>query len=297
MSAQILVGTAGWSYKDWEGIVYPPGMKKTEHPAAYLAHYFDVIEINSSFYGHIKPEVGKLWCRKVAAVNPRFRFTAKLNRVFTHSPNAVIEPTSAATLLPNPEDEVLAKQGLDAIAGEGRLGALLIQFPVSFRNTNENRAYLEALLERFTDYPQVVEVRHASWNNEGILRYFVEKGVAFCNIDQPLLGRSLAPTGHATSKIGYVRLHGRNYDQWFDSDSRNDRYNYLYTEKELAGWQKRIEDVAAKTEVTFVITNNHFEGQAAVNALQLKHALTGQPVAAPETLVERYPVLETILES
>ncbi|MDP9263375.1 MAG: DUF72 domain-containing protein [Acidobacteriota bacterium] len=297
MSAQILVGTAGWSYKDWEGIVYPPGMKKTEHPAAYLAHYFDVIEINSSFYGHIRPEVGKLWCRKVAEVNPRFRFTAKLNRVFTHSPNAVLEPTSAATLLPNPEDEVLAKQGLDAIAGEGRLGALLIQFPVSFRNTNENRAYLEALLERFTDYPQVVEVRHASWNNEGILRYFVEKGVAFCNIDQPLLGRSLAPTVHATSKIGYVRLHGRNYDQWFDSDSRNDRYNYLYTEKELAGWQKRIEDVASKTEVTFVITNNHFEGQAAVNALQLKHALTGQPVAAPETLVTRYPVLGPILQS
>jgi uncharacterized protein YecE (DUF72 family) len=296
MSAQILVGTAGWSYKDWEGIVYPPGLKKAEHPAAYLAHYFDVIEINSSFYGPIKPELGKLWCRKVAAVNPRFRFTAKLNRVFTHSPNAVIEPTSAATLVPNPEDEPLAKAGLDAIVGEGRLGALLIQFPVSFRNTNENRDYLEGLLGRFADYPQVVEVRHASWNNEGILRYFAEKGVAFCNIDQPVLGRSLAPTGYATSKIGYIRLHGRNYDQWFDSDSRDDRYNYLYTEKELAGWQKRIEGVAAKTEVTFVITNNHFEGQAAVNALQLKHALTGQPVEAPETLVRAYPVLEPITE-
>ena len=295
MSAHILVGTAGWSYKDWEGIVYPPGLKKSEHPAAYLARYFDVIEINSSFYGHIRPELGKLWCRKVAAVNPRFRFTAKLNRVFTHSPNAVIEPTSAATLVPNPEDEQLAKAGLDAVAAEGRLGALLIQFPVSFRNTNANRDYLEALLGRFTDYPQVVEVRHASWNNEGILRYFAEKGVAFCNIDQPVLGRSLAPTGHATSTIGYIRLHGRNYDQWFDSDSRNDRYNYLYTEAELAGWQKRIEDVASKTEVTFVITNNHFEGQAAVNALQLKHVLTGQPVAAPETLVRHYPVLEGIV--
>jgi len=297
MSAHILVGTAGWSYRDWEGIVYPVSLKKTEHPAAYLAHYFDVIEINSSFYGHIRPEVGKLWCRKVAEVNPRFRFTAKLNRAFTHSPNAVLEPTSAATLLPNPDDEALAKQGYDAIAGEGRLGALLIQFPVSFRNTNENRAYLESLLERFAGYPQVVEVRHASWNNEGILRYFAEKGVAFCNIDQPLLGRSLAPTVHATSRIGYVRLHGRNYDQWFDSDSRDDRYNYLYTEKELAGWQKRIEDVASKTEVTFVITNNHFEGQAAVNALQLKHALTGEPVEAPETLVRAYPVLESILKT
>jgi len=292
--AELRIGTAGWSYKDWEGIVYPHGIRKTEHPAAYLARFFDVIEINTSFYGHIRPELGKLWCNKVAAVNPDFLFTVKLHQSFTHSPHAVIEPTSAATLAPNPEDERLAREGLDSIAGEGKLGALLMQFPVSFKNTNENRDYLEGLLARFSGYPRVVEVRHSSWNNEGILRYFAQQGVTFCNIDQPVLGQSLAPTAHATAPIGYVRLHGRNYDQWFDPPTGADRYNYLYSQSELAGWQQKIQDLGAKTEKIFVITNNHFEGKAAVNALQLKHALTGRPVATPETLLARYPELEKI---
>ncbi|HXE91104.1 MAG TPA: DUF72 domain-containing protein [Terriglobales bacterium] len=293
---RILIGPAGWSYKDWEGVVYPPGLKKKEHPAAYLARYFDTIEINTSFYGHIRPELGKLWCRKVSETNPDFLFTAKLHRSFTHSPHAEVESTTASTIAPGAEDESLARQGLDSIAAEGRLGALLIQFPFSFKNTNENRDYLEGLLGRFREYPQVVEVRHSSWNNEGILRYFSERGVAFCNIDQPLIGRSLKPTAHATSKLGYIRLHGRNYDQWFDSPTGADRYNYLYSDAELAGWEKKIRSVAAKTDLVFVIANNHFEGKATVNALQLKHSFTGQPVAAPETLVRHYPELETIAQ-
>src|SRR5450756_860725 len=81
--AKIYIGTAGWSYKDWEGIVYPAQIKKSLHPVEYLARYLDVIEINTSFYGHIKPEWGKLWCRKSRAVNSEFLFTAKLNKAFT----------------------------------------------------------------------------------------------------------------------------------------------------------------------------------------------------------------------
>ena len=202
--SKIFIGTAGWSYKDWEGIVYPAQLKKTQHPVEYLAQYFDLIEINTSFYGHIRPEWGKLWCRKASAANPEFVFTAKLNRAFTHAVAAAVQGTSAATIHSNDEDESLAKAGLDSIAEEGRLGALLIQFPISFKNTNENRDYLEELLQRFREYPQVVEVRHSSWNNEGILRYFAQKGVAFCNIDQPKLGKSLAPTEHVTAPLAYV---------------------------------------------------------------------------------------------
>jgi hypothetical protein len=125
------------------------------------------------------------------------------------------------------------------------LGALLIQFPVSFKNTSLNREYLDRLLRQFIEYPRVVEVRDSSWNNAETLAAFTQKNVGFCNIDQPVLGRSLAPTEHVTGAIGYVRLHGRNYEQWFDSDNRNDRYNYLYSEKELAGWKERIESVAS----------------------------------------------------
>ena len=291
---RIYVGTAGWSYKDWEGIVYPAQIKKSQHPVEYLARYMDVIEINTSFYGHIKPEWGKLWCRKAKAVNPEFVFTAKLNRAFTHSPIAVVESTSAETIRADPEDERLAKEGLASIAVEDMLGAVLAQFPVSFKNTNANRDYLDGVIEKFKQFPLVVEVRHNSWTNEGTLRYFAERGVAFCNIDQPLLGKALGPTEHVTAPVAYVRLHGRNYDQWFDSDSRNDRYNYLYTAPELEGWKTRIDAIAGKAQRTFVVTNNHFEGRAAVNALQLKHMLTGEAVAVPDTLRQRYWELDQI---
>jgi uncharacterized protein YecE (DUF72 family) len=296
-SRQIRIGTAGWSYKDWEGVFYPPGMqRRRQHPLEFLAQCFDLVEINTSFYGHIKPELAKLWTRKAAAVNQNFVFTAKLHRSFTHSPLAVMEPTSAATIKPTDEDEMLARQGLEALGSEGKLAALLIQFPVSYKNTGLNREYLETLLRQFIEYPCAVEVRHASWNNPETISYFERKNVAFCNIDQPLIGRSLEPTEHVTSPVGYVRLHGRNYDQWFESEKRDDRYNYLYSEEELAGWKDKIERIAHKAEVTYVVANNHFEAKAGVNALQLKHMLTGQRVKAPESLLRHYPELKSIAD-
>jgi uncharacterized protein YecE (DUF72 family) len=295
---RIRIGTAGWSYKDWDGILYPPEVsRKKVHPVEFLARFFDVIEINTSFYGHIRPELGRLWCRKAAAVNPTFVFTAKLHRSFTHSPLAVMEPTSAVSIRPNDEDERLAREGLESLASEGKLGALLIQFPVSFKNTSLNREYLEQLLRQFIEYPRVVEVRHDSWDNPGTIAEFNRQNVGFCNIDQPLLGRSLSPTEHVTSGVGYVRLHGRNYDQWFDSDNRNDRYNYLYKPTELEKWREKIEVIASKAETTYVIANNHFQAKAAVNALELKHLLGGKKVAAPETLVRSYPELKEISEA
>ncbi len=293
----IRIGTAGWSYKDWEGIFYPSGMlRRKQHPLEYLARFFDTTEINTSFYGPLKPEWAKLWCRRVAAVNKNFLFTAKLYRAFTHSPLSVMEPTSAASIRPTDEDEARTREGLDALATEGRLGALLIQFPVSFKNTSLNREYLDRLLRQFIEYPRVVEVRHSSWNDAATLASFTQKDVGFCNIDQPVLGRSLAPTEHVTGAIGYVRLHGRNYEQWFDSDNRNDRYNYLYKASELEGWKERIISVAERAQTTYVITNNHFESKAGVNALELKAMISGKRVPAPPTLIEKYPELRRIAD-
>ncbi|MFY9906048.1 MAG: DUF72 domain-containing protein, partial [Terriglobales bacterium] len=266
----------------------------------FLARFFNAIEINTSFYGHIRPELGRLWSRKAAAVNPDFLFTAKLHRSFTHSPLAVMEPTSAASIRPNDEDERLAREGLDSLAAEGKLGALLIQFPVSFKNTSLNREYLEQLLRQFIEYPRVIEVRHESWNNAETIDEFMRHDVGFCNIDQPRLGRSLGPTEHVTSGVGYVRLHGRNYEHWFDSgfdsDNRNDRYNYLYKPAELEKWKEKIEAIARRAKSTYVIANNHFQAKAAVNALELRHLLEGRKVAAPETLVKHYPELREQVE-
>ena len=296
-SPQVRIGTAGWSYKDWDGIFYPSGMQRSrQHPLEYLARFFDTCEINTSFYGPLKPELAKLWCRRVGAVNRNFVFTAKLYRAFTHSPSAVMEPTSAATIRPTDEDESRTREGLDAIAGEARLGALLIQFPVSFKNTSLNREYLDRLLRQFIEYPRVVEVRHSSWNDAETLATFSQQNVGFCNIDQPVLGRSLTPTEHVTGAIGYVRLHGRNYAQWFDSDNRNDRYNYLYDEGELTAWKERVESVSERAQTTYVITNNHFESKAGVNALELKAMISGKRVLAPPTLIQKYPELRRVAD-
>jgi len=302
IASRIRVGTAGWSYKDWDEILYPPEVTRRKiHPIEFLARFFDVIEVNTSFYGHIRPEIGRLWARKAAAVNPNFVFAAKLHRSFTHSPLAVMEPTSAASIRPNDKDERLAREGLDSLAEEGKLGALLIQFPVSFKNTSLNREYLEQLLRQFIEYPRVVEVRHESWDNPETISEFMRQDIGFCNIDQPLLGRSLTPTEHVTSRVGYVRLHGRNYQYWFDTggdgDSRDDRYNYLYKPAELEKWKEKVEVIANRAKTTYVIANNHFQAKAAVNALELKFLLGKKKVRAPETLVKHYPQLSAMVST
>jgi uncharacterized protein YecE (DUF72 family) len=283
------VGTAGFSYKDWEGIVYPVDLKKRKvHPLEFVAQFFDCCEINTSFYGHIRPNIAKQWIERTSAVNPEFLFTAKLFQGFTHPPRGKTVP-SPFNLTVSAEEEKLAREGLDSIATEGKLGALLVQFPILFRNADDTRDYLFNLLKRFSDYPLVLEIRHESWNDPEILERLAEQGVGFCNIDQPRLGKSLRGTQHLTSPVGYVRLHGRNYKEWFGSKGRDDRYNYLYKPSELEGWKEKIEKISRSSEKTFAITNNHYKGQAAVNALELKSMLSGRKVKAPETLVQAYP--------
>ena len=127
--------------------------------------------------------------------------------------------------------------GFDVLRDAKRLGAVLLQFPFSFHQTPENLARLKWLLDTFGDYPLVVEVRHASWAQKKFYDLLHERGVGICNIDQPLIGRSIKPDKRVTSTIGYFRLHGRRYDTWFSDDPEtpsHERYNYLYGEQELA---------------------------------------------------------------
>lgn len=276
----IRVGPAGWSYKDWEGIVYPqkPGAKFD--PLEYLARFFNTIEINSSFYRPFTAATASSWARRVAALRD-FMFTAKLYRVFTHE-------RGKATA----GDEKQVREGMDSLAAAGKLGAVLLQFPWSFKNTDDERLYLTGLLERFRTYPLVLEVRHSSWNKPQMYDWLEELGVGICNVDQPLFKKSIKPADLTTSQIGYVRLHGRNYQDWFrEKAPRDDRYNYLYSVEELEPWITRIKEIAAKTKESYVITNNHFRGQAVVNALEIKATLTEKHVPAPAPLFRKYPAL------
>jgi len=283
------VGPAGWSYPDWAGYVYPSRRTKGFHEATYLSEFLDTIEINTSFYQPLSPDHAAQWIDRVEA-NPRFVFTAKLWQRFTHD---IGSTTSAA-------DERAVRAGFDVLRAANRLGAVLLQFPFSFHRTAETVAYLSALLKRFADYPLVVEVRHASWDSRETLDFLRNCSVSFCNIDQPIIGRSLAPSAQATSPVGYVRLHGRRYDRWFSDDAAvpaHERYNYLYSAEELAPWVTRVRKVTERARETFVITNNHFQGKSVVNALQLISILKGSKVKVPEPLRRQYPELEAIADT
>jgi uncharacterized protein YecE (DUF72 family) len=282
--ADIFIGPAGWSYSDWAGYVYPTPRPKGFHEATYLAQFVDTIEINASFYQPLNPEHARQWLDRVAA-NPRFVFTAKLWQKFTHDPSASLE------------DERAVRAGFDVLHDAGKLGAVLLQFPFAFHRTAETTAYLAALLKRFAGYPLAVEVRHATWNDPEVFALLRERHAAFCNIDQPVIGRSLEPSHEITSSIGYVRLHGRRYDTWFSDDPEippHERYNYLYSVQELTPWTRRIRKVAEGTQKTFVITNNHYLGKGVVNALELISMLKATKVQVPDPLRVRYPELEAI---
>lgn len=267
-------------YKDWEGIVYPAAKARRFDPLRYVAEFFDAIEINSTYYGPASARTAGSWVQRVEEFKD-FRFTAKLWKRFTHERGKAW--TTAEV------DQVRA--GFDVMMDSGHLGAVLLQFPWSFRRTEENREWLGDVVRTFRQYPLVVEVRHTTWLAPDFLRDLKEWGIGFVNIDQPLYHDSIGPTAHATSRVGYVRVHGRNYKDWFRQKAPvEQRYNYLYPPEELKPWADRAREIASDpaTKEVYVITNNHYKGKAVANALMLKSMATGARVPAPEGVFDAY---------
>ena len=282
---QFYIGTAGWSYADWEGIVYPEKKDKNFHPLIFLAQYINIIEINSTFYRPPAIRISLSWIKRVENI-PDFLFSVKLHQIFTHQRKDFSQDNV---------DEF--KLGIEPLRAKNRLAAILIQFPWSFFNTSQNTSYLVQLFRFFTGYPLAVEVRHSSWNVPQFFNMLEEHKVCFCNIDQPIFRNSIKPTTITTHPgFSYVRLHGRNYKNWFkDGAGRDERYNYLYQKNELEEWVKRIKDMAEKGGKVFVITNNHYRGQALTNALQIKNMLTGEKFDIPTILFDHFPILKEII--
>ncbi len=276
----IRFGPAGWDYPDWKGLVYPKPAPRGFDPLAYLARWFGTVEVNSTFYRPQPAKVARAWCARIAP-HPDFRFTAKVWKRLTHD-----RETYGA-------DEVRsAREALDAMAEEGRLGAVLAQFPWSFKRSPESLEWLRDLFRALSPLPLVLEVRHLSWNVPETFDELGERGVGFVNVDQPLFSRSIRPSAVATSATGYVRVHGRNYKDWFrENAGRDARYDYLYSADELEGWAERTRTIADGPQVkdVYVVTNNHFEGKAVVNATMLRSMVEKRRVEVPPGLVERYP--------
>jgi uncharacterized protein YecE (DUF72 family) len=286
----IRFGPAGWDYKDWSGTVYPKPAPRGFDPLVYLARYFGLVEVNATFYRPLPASVAESWCERLTS-DPRFRLNVKLWRRFTHERE---EAFGAAEV-------EQARAVPDALAKQGRLGAVLMQFPWSFRRSGESLTWIRDLARAFAGLPLVLEVRHASWNAPEVFVELAELGIGFVNVDQPTFKNSLEPSAIATAPIGYVRVHGRNFRDWFRAQAtRDERYDYLYTTEELGPWAERVRSLAERpgTQDVYVVTNNHFRGQAAANAVMLTSMVERRRQEAPPELLARYrdalvPYVET----
>ena len=286
----IRVGPAGWSYPDWEGTVYPAVKPAGFHPLAYLARFFDCVEINSTFYAMPRPEHAERWARLVAD-HPRFRFLVKLNREFTHGPDAHEEAAPGGW--PAMADRF--REGIEPLRRARRLSCVLVQFPASFLFGQTEVRRLGRLKGLFHDIPLVLEVRHTSWFAPPALDTIRGLSYSLAYVDLPPAWNH-PPDWHApTGPIGYLRLHGRNAQQWFRKDAeRDDKYDYLYSRAELEELQRKAERIATRHEESAVITNNHFAGKAVANAIEILSLLRREPVPAPPEIVETFPHLRSL---
>lgn len=276
----IRIGPAGWEYPDWAGIVYPKPEPRGFDRLRHLARWFSTVEVNATFYRPFEGDVAARWCERVADATD-FRFGAKVWRRLTHER----EEAYGA-------DEVRqARAALDRMHAESRLGAALLQFPWSFKREPASEEWLRGLFRALEGLPLVVEVRHASWDEPEFLAELAEAGVGIVNVDQPLFRASIRPGAKVTAGVAYVRVHGRNFKDWFRKGAGRDaRYDYLYTAGELEPWANRVRALAhsARAPDVYVVTNNHFRGQAVANATMLESMIEGKKVDAPEPLVRAY---------
>ena len=311
------IGTSGWSYPSgkgtWNGLFYPATRSKRDgtkdfDELRFYAEHFDTVEVNSTFYGMPRAEVARQWASRTPA---GFEFSLKLYQKFTH-PRMFRE--AALKTAPGGDGRLLDalaevthsdvddfRAGIEPLAASGRLGALLAQFPPSFKDAPASREYLATLLRAFHDYPVAVELRHKSWSDAlgdtlSLLNAF---GSAFVQIDEPKFQLSIRQNYLPNVKgFYYMRLHGRNAAQWWAHDKSEDRYNYLYSNAEL----REFADVAgaARTLVkkSYLYANNHYSSKSVVNALMLKAQL-GEPIEGeyPPALIEKYPELQELLAS
>lgn len=267
--ASIYIGTSGWSYPKgegtWAGFFYPPGRL---NELEYYSQFFNTVEINSSFYRPPDPAYAENWARRTPQ---GFIFTAKLWQKFTH-PKMYQEATGEEAVISRSDIDQF-QRSLEPLARHGKLGALLAQFPPSFRSDAYGRQLLEAVLRAFGPYRLAVELRHRSWSDdEDTARLLEEYQAAWVQIDEPKFPDSIAPEVPLTSRMAYFRYHGRNAQTWWQGNSET-RYKYLYSPEEIATLAPKVKKAAEKADILFAFFNNHWQGYAPRNAVDLKRAL------------------------
>jgi uncharacterized protein YecE (DUF72 family) len=297
------IGTSGYSYpgpppKGWFGAFYPQSKGKRFDALEYYSRYFDVVEINSSFYGPPTPAMAEGWVKKTS---PGFEFAVKLWQKFTH-PSKIGQGNARGGWEAITQDDIdLCRKGFQPLAESGKLAALLLQYPASFDASPENTDKLSDTLKAFADYPLAVELRHRSWsdNPESTKQILEERRATLALIDEPKFQSSIRQSTDSIGDMLYFRAHGRNAAMWWDNKESWERYDYCYSWEEIKKIADKIKTATImRPEIrkALVFFNNHARGQSAVNALMLSHAM-GLPVknAPNEALTQAFPQISEII--
>jgi uncharacterized protein YecE (DUF72 family) len=301
---EIRVGTSGWNYPagagTWNGVFYPAPRPRGFDELAYYAEHYDTVEVNSSFYRMPEPAMTSAWTRRTPE---SFLFAVKLYQKFTH-PDMYLARAGAKDWDLSRADFDQFRAGVAPLADAGRLAAVLAQFPPSFHADADTRAYLEWLLGGLIAYPVAVELRHRSWSDDAAATSALLQayGAAWALIDEPKFRSSVRQSERITlagqAPLAYIRMHGRNAAAWWEHDTPDDRYNYLYSHEELLPFADAAEEASTTRKRVLVYFNNHFSAKAVANAAVLKHDL-GQilPGEYPPEMVERYPEIAEIVKT
>ncbi|HEX7474461.1 MAG TPA: DUF72 domain-containing protein [Dehalococcoidales bacterium] len=253
----IYFGTSGFSYKDWVGVFYPAGLPQREWLSFY-AREFKTCEINSTYYAIPSAATVQALANKTG---PGFLFAIKASQEITHQRQDSAKTCEAF------------RQALQPMQETSKLGCILAQFPYSFDYNKDNWEYLARLRQNLEGLPLVIEFRNARWLKVDVFDWLRKQGIGFCSVDEPQLPNLLPPICEATSRIGYVRFHGRNKEKWWQPEQAYERYDYTYKPEELSEWVPKIEKLAAATDQTFVFANNHWRGQSVTTIRQLQKML------------------------
>ena len=316
-SGDLRIGTSGWNYPTghgtWNGVFYPPrrGRPKTFDELAFYAGHFNTVELNTTFYGQPRPEVCRNWAERTP---PGFEFSVKLYQKFTHprmfkdsltraatggSPSGAVatgdDPLIDALARPNQSDLDDFRRGIDPLAASGKLGALLAQFPPSFKDDPQSRDYLIWLLRAFSGYQVAVELRHGSWSDRigETIALLNDFEAAWVQIDEPKFRFSIRQNWLPNVRgFYYMRLHGRNAAQWWHHAAAEDRYNYLYSADEVKEFVETADSARRIVKKLYLYTNNHFSAKSVANAAMIRSQL-GQPPTGeyPPEFLARYPEL------
>ena len=257
------IGTSGYQFPDWFGTVYPPNLRQ-RNVLEYYANSLglDTVEVNYTYYRLPSPRTSEAMARKVPE---DFEFVVRSFSGMTHD---IWEGTDRKTFKDATEVFDQFVQGILPFKEAGKLGPVLLQFPYSFWPNRVTYDYLKWCREKLHNFNVVVEFRNRAWNRPSAFRLLRELGMGYCIVDEPRLNGLHPFVPVATSKTGYVRFHGRN-PKWFDS-SKDDRYDYLYSEEELDEIIDAVKDVVRETNRTYFFFNNCPRGQALINALVFK---------------------------